>query len=300
MPMNYVVSVPVNENLASFIGKKGSEEGLAFYNRKLDNDVIVAIMPASKEDKAYYSMAESMLIAGQIVISTESVDRQMGEAVVAASLAGKHVIITDDNDVSKIVGGVLSDFEVCGKEELLARIVSRREEHGGEVRVDVDKAFSIKGIGTVILGIVTGGKVRVHDSLYHTSGKQVNVRSIQSQDVDVQEAGYGTRVGLAVKGMEHDEIDKGDLLLAKPSKKAKSASAEIRVAPYANEKLEQQKRYTFVSNFSRTTCVIDEISGDKAMMTFEKPLSVLQGDRFMLVRDRSPRIFASGTVLSVS
>ena len=47
--MNYIVSIPVNENLASFIGKKGSENGLVFYNRKLDENLIVAIMPANKE-----------------------------------------------------------------------------------------------------------------------------------------------------------------------------------------------------------------------------------------------------------
>ncbi len=294
--MNYIVSVPINENLASFIGKKGSEDGLVFFNRKLGDNTIVAMMPANKEDKVYYNMAESMLICTQIVISTETVDKSLGEAMVAASMAGKHVIITDENDVSKMIGGLLKDFEFASKDTLLERIVSRNEAHEGRLRIDVDKAFPVKGIGTVALGIVTNGKVKVHDVLYNGDGKQVTVKSIQSQDVDVEEAGYGTRVGLALKGIEHEELGKGDLLLAEPYKKAKIAEISLSVSTFSNEKVEPQGRYMFISNFSRTFCKIDDVKGGMARITFEKPISVLKGDRFLLIRDASPRIFASGLV----
>jgi len=295
--MNFVVSVPVNENLASFIGKKGSDEGLIFYNRKMDQDVIVAIMPTNNE-KIYYNMAESMLISGQIVVSTETVDKFLGEVLVAASLIDRHVIIMDDNDVSKIVNGIIKDFEISGKDELLAKITSRREQHDGDVRIDIDKAFPVKGIGTVLLGVVTRGRVKVHDALYHSSGKQITIKSIQSQDVDVSESGYGTRVGLAVKGIEYEEVDKGDILMTKKFIKPKSILAEVKLSSFANERMEQQKRYTFISNFSRTVAIIDEVDGQNMKMTFEKPISVMEGDSFMLVREQTPRIFASGRVKS--
>ncbi len=297
--MNYIVSIPVNENLASFIGKKGSENGLVFYNRKLDENLIVAIMPANKEDKVYYNMAESMLIAGQIVISTENVDKLLGEVIVAASLIEKHAIIINENDVSKMVSGLLKDFELCSREEVLSKIVGRNEQHEGDIRIDIDKAFPVKGIGTVLLGIVTRGKIKVHDSVHHSSGKVVTIKSIQSQDVDVAEAGYGTRVGLAVKGIEYDEVEKGDLLLAKPFKKSGAMSAELKVSAFANEKIEPQGRYMLVSNFSYTFCRIDEVQGTAAKIGFEKPISILEGDSFMLIRERSPRIFASGKVTTL-
>ena len=294
--MHYVVSVPVNENLASFIGKKGSDEGLAFYNRKIGDDVIVAVMPANRDGVVYHSLAESMLIAGQIAVSTESVDRLLGEVIVAAGLLGKHTIITNDNDVAGMVGGLLKDYEVCGKEELLSRITSHKEQHEGELRVDIDKAFPVKGIGTVLLGIVTRGTVKVHDSLYHSSGKQVMVKSIQSQDVDVQEAGYGCRVGLAVKGIEHDEVDKGDLLMQSQFQKAKSISAEIRVSPFSKERITQDSRYTLVSNFSRSLCRVDAIEGKSAKLSLERQVSIIKGDTFLLLCESSPRIFAAGVV----
>ncbi|MHB1830098.1 MAG: EF-Tu/IF-2/RF-3 family GTPase [Candidatus Micrarchaeaceae archaeon] len=297
--MNYIVSVPVNENLASFIGKKGSDEGIAFFNRKLDTDTIVAIMPANKEDKMYYSMAETMLISGQIAISTESVDKLLGEVIVAASLLEKHVIILNDNDISKITNNMFRDAEVCGRAELLDRIVSRKEQHDGDARIDIDKAFPVKGIGTVVLGVVTRGMVKVHDTMYHSSGKQLTIKSIQSQDVDVLEAGYGTRVGLAIKGLEYDQIDKGDLFLPLKFQKAKAVDAAVKVSSFANEKIEAGSRYVFVSNFSYTVCKVEQIDKDIARISLEKPLSVLEGDSFMLVKEKSPRIFASGKINSV-
>lgn len=297
--MNYIVSVPVNENVASFIGKKGSEEGLIFFNRKLDQDVIVAMMPPNKEDKIYYNLAETMLISGQIVISTETVDKFLGEVIIAASLLEKRSLVLNENDISKMINGLLKDFEVCGREELLAKIVAHREQHDGELRIDIDKAFPVKGIGSVILGVVTRGMIKVHDNVYHSSGKQIMIKSIQSQDIDVQEAGYGTRVGLAVKGIEYDEVDKGDLFASKPFQKSKAVTVSLKTSAFANEKIEQGKRYMFVSNFSHTISKVDEIDRGNAKLSFEKPISVMQGDSFMLIRDQSPRIFASGKVSSL-
>ena len=294
--MNYIVCVPINENIASFIGKKGSENGLVFYNRKMDDNTIVAIMPANKEEKIYYGIAECMLVANQIVISTETVDKMLGEAIIAASLVDKHVILLNENDVSKMVNGLLKDFEVCGKDDMLAKIVAKKEDHGGDVRIDVDKAFPVKGIGTVVLGVVTRGTVRVHDSLYHSSGKQASVKSIQSQDMDVQEAGYGTRVGLALKGIEYDEIDKGDLFLPKPIKKTSSARTTIKTSSFAKEQIAVQGRYLFVSNFTYVYCRISAVEGNTTTLSFETPISVLKGDKFLLIREASPRIFASGIV----
>src|SRR5271155_445634 len=109
--MHYIISVPLNENIASFIGKKGSEESLVFYNRKIDDHVIVALYPSNDETKQHYAIAESMLLASQIAISTASIDKLFGEIIVAASLLQRRVILLDENDVSKILAnGILKDY----------------------------------------------------------------------------------------------------------------------------------------------------------------------------------------------
>ncbi len=297
--MEYVVSVPLDPRLAEFIGKKGSEDSITFYNRKTGNDAIVALAPTF-EDK-FYAAAESMLISSQIVISTAVLDKLFGEVLVAASLLDRHIIITSDNSIDQYLKGVqLKNHEFSDRSQILDRITAFKPKYdeASPVRIDIDKSFPVKGLGTVALGIVTKGTVRQHDELFHSSGKKALVRSIQSHDVDVTQAGAGTRVGLALKGIEHDEIEKGDLLTAVPHEKKPAAKVKITASCKINsEKIEAGRYYDLISNFSYSRSKVEEISGDEILLKFDRNTALMPGDEVLLMRDKAPRIFAQGSVL---
>ncbi|MGH9918294.1 MAG: hypothetical protein ACRD6W_05415 [Nitrososphaerales archaeon] len=75
----------------------------------------------------------------------------------------------------------------------------------------IDRAFSVKGVGVVVLGFVLGGTVSLHDELRlipSTDGKRAEVRGIQVSDVDQESVGRGLRVGLSLKGVELKDLDK--------------------------------------------------------------------------------------------
>ncbi|MDA4123747.1 MAG: hypothetical protein OK456_11260, partial [Thaumarchaeota archaeon] len=77
--------------------------------------------------------------------------------------------------------------------------------------VFVDRAFSVKGVGTVVLGFILSGKVSVHDKLRaipSSPEKLVEVKGIQVNDEDHESAGRGVRVGLSLKGVDAKELDK--------------------------------------------------------------------------------------------
>jgi selenocysteine-specific translation elongation factor len=81
--------------------------------------------------------------------------------------------------------------------------------------VYVDRAFSVKGVGTVVLGFVLSGKVSVHDKLRAVPSspeKTVEVKGIQINDEDHESAGRGVRVGLSLKGVDAKELDKASWL----------------------------------------------------------------------------------------
>jgi selenocysteine-specific translation elongation factor len=283
--------------LAEFLGKKGSENSITFYNRKSGDDVMVFLAPTSVEEK-FYAAAEVLTVADQVVLSTASVDRLFGELLVACALLGKHVIFTDDNGIDSVLAGVkLSDFEFSGRGTLLAKIAAKKPSDPSQpVRIDIDKAFDVKGIGMVALGVVTKGTVRVHDELY-LGAKRVTVRSIQSQDEDIQAAGTGTRVGLALKGVESDEVDKGDILTKDPNQKASRISASIILSGIGKEAVAAGRGYTLVSNFSMSRVTVESVSGGACVLKLEKPLALQNGDDFLLIREQAPRIFAKGKVL---
>ncbi len=77
--------------------------------------------------------------------------------------------------------------------------------------VYIDRAFSVKGVGVVVLGFVLGGKISVHDELRlipQVEGKRAEVRGIQVSDEDQESVGRGLRVGLSLKGVELKDLDK--------------------------------------------------------------------------------------------
>ena len=300
--MNIVIAIPVDENLASFIGKRGSAESIIFYNRKSGSDVIVSLFP-SQEDEKVYALAESLLVASQVVLSTVVVDKKFGEALVAASLTSRPLLITDDNDVSNLLGGLgAKNYKIVSKGGVLDAIIAQAGSAapGSEsIRVDLDHAFPVKGIGTVALGVVTRGTLKQHDKLYHTSGKQVLVRSMQSQDVDITLAEVGTRVGVALKDINDDEIEKGDLLTAAAVPRAKELTIQLKASPAAKESVEVENLYGIALKFSYSECIVKSVAGGELVLSLSAPFPAEIGDEVLLIRRQVPRIFASGAVKQV-
>ncbi len=295
--MNTVVAVPLDEELAAFIGKKGSANGITFYNRKTERGVITALFPSQDENKPY-ALPESLLLASSVLVSTRNIDRRFGEVVVACSLLGKKTIFTEDNDASALVrDSGIQHYRTVSRGELLEALETETEkEQVGGVRIDVDKAFPVRGIGTVVLGIVTRGTVKQHDRLFHTSGKQVSVRSIQSQDEDVESAGTGTRVGLALKEIEDKDVEKGDLLSDRQIARCSKLTVSCRQSGIAKEQVAEGAVYGVAAGFSYAECVVRKASGQELELELRSRFAAEKGDDVLIVRKQVPRIFASGKV----
>jgi translation elongation factor EF-1alpha len=299
--MHFVVAVPLDKSLASFIGKKGSENSITFYNRVYNEDVVVALAPSNIDEKPY-GLAQSLLMASQIVLSTSNIDKYFGEALVASGLIGKRVLFTDENEIGKLAESAgINTYQMYRKEEMLDKIVEFRPNkelaESRLKRIDVDKSFVVKGVGSVVLGIVTSGSVAVHDTLFAPNGKKALVRSIQSQDRDIELAPLYTRVGLAVKGVEADEIEKGDILASEHIAPMQELKAKTKVSSIVKEDLKEGNVYGFAINFSYTSCTIKSTSNDMVEIKLDKPVPFAKGDTFFLIRQKQPRLFASGVVL---
>jgi len=79
----------------------------------------------------------------------------------------------------------------------------------------IDRAFTVKGVGTVALGFVLSGTVKVHDQLRPIPGPadlRADVKGIQVNDVDFDSAGRGIRVGLSLRGVEPSDLDRSHWL----------------------------------------------------------------------------------------
>ncbi|MGC8571710.1 MAG: EF-Tu/IF-2/RF-3 family GTPase [Candidatus Micrarchaeia archaeon] len=304
--MNLIISVPLNVAIAESLGKKGTEGNLTFYNRVIDNNAIVVLFPTNIKNNII-NVAESMLLSDLILISTSIIDKTFGEVILAASLTKKHIIFTDDNDIKEyITSAKIKNFEIVSNDNILNTIINYSKlistnSNNNLSRVDIDRAFTVKGIGNVALGFVTKGTIKVHDELYHNSGKKVIIKSIQSHDIDVDTAIPNMRVGLALKGIDSNEIEKGDILLSKPFNKTTKILTRVVINSLEENKrkLSKGENYMFVSNFQHTNIVVDNINEaeNTVDLLLNTPLYLESNDSFFLLQNKAPRIFAYGEVI---
>jgi selenocysteine-specific elongation factor len=108
-----------------------------------------------------------------------------------------------------------------GLEELRTAIgrVAAAVEHARAdrpTRLWIDRAFSLRGVGTVVTGTLWSGSIGVGDELLlEPAGASVRVRSVQVHDREVERAEAGQRVAVSLPGIERSDVSRGDALVAK-------------------------------------------------------------------------------------
>jgi selenocysteine-specific elongation factor len=87
----------------------------------------------------------------------------------------------------------------------LAQVLSRTPPHRdiGKPRLAVDRAFALKGVGTVVTGTLSGGALRRGQAvIIQPGGVTARVRNVQSYNSDVEVAHPGARVALNLSDVE--------------------------------------------------------------------------------------------------
>lgn len=80
-----------------------------------------------------------------------------------------------------------------------------------DVRLWVDRSFTVRGVGTVVTGTLAAGTLRVGDELEH-GGQRVTIRGLQSLGRDRREVGAIARVAVNLRGVDRHQIARGDTI----------------------------------------------------------------------------------------
>src|SRR6266404_5098597 len=121
----------------------------------------------------------------------ENVTTQIRERLNGSPFANSQIIPT-----SVRTGEGLEDLKLALSSELAN---SPPPRDIGKPRLFVDRAFTLRGIGTVVTGTLTGGTLRVGDTIFvQPKGISARIRSLQThgRDVDVVEPGTRTAINL--------------------------------------------------------------------------------------------------------
>ncbi len=98
-----------------------------------------------------------------------------------------------------------------------------------DVRLWVDRAFTVRGAGTVVTGTLGAGTVRVGDELA-LGDRTVVVRGMQALGESADPVRAVARVALNLRGVGLDEVGRGDALTT-PGRWLRSDVVDVRVGP---------------------------------------------------------------------
>ncbi|MBN2251229.1 MAG: hypothetical protein JW724_04055 [Candidatus Altiarchaeota archaeon] len=240
------VSAVIGGDLARSLGRKGTVSDVTLYNHKMEDTVLAFVEPSSYPEKIQ-SLLTSLEMCDQAVLKVSKIDAVFAETLVALDALDvrKGFLVlgagVSPGDISSLISGtVASDYPVAEEQvvPLREKMAQLRPGTEGDTVVQVDHSFSVKGVGTVALGSVKKGVVRRHDELtVYPSGLTAHVRSVQVHDVDVGEASCGLRVGIALKNLKPEEVQRGSILSSGKVPVSDSLKVKAALSRYSSRNL---------------------------------------------------------------
>jgi elongation factor 1-alpha len=101
---------------------------------------------------------------------------------------------------------------------------------GLALRMPVQDVYSIKGIGSVPVGRIETGEMKIGQKLIGMpSGKEGELKTIEAHHEQMKVAGPGDNVGISIRGIGKDDLKRGDVLgtVDNPPTVAKEFTAKI-------------------------------------------------------------------------
>src|ERR1700688_1978493 len=172
-------------------------------------------------------------------------------------------------------------------------------------RLPIDRAFAMKGFGTVVTGTLVSGLVRTGDEVeLLPGGKRLRVRGVQTGGQAVAQASAGQRTAVNLAGIDHTAVRRG-MSLAQPGKFRGTRRVDAQFTLLAGtHKLKHRERVHLHASTAETIAEIllygaSELApGQTALahLVLQDEMLLVAGERF-IVRQFSPVTTIGGGVV---
>ncbi|MGW4444428.1 selenocysteine-specific translation elongation factor [Streptomyces sp. NPDC004682] len=249
--------------------------------------------PQSEEHLAVLDalgVRHGLLAVSRSDLADPETTREQALARIAESSLGKIPSVA----VSPVTGQGIDDLRAA-----LVRLTGElpAPDLDGDVRLWVDRAFTVRGHGTVVTGTLGAGTLRVGDRLQLArDGALLRVRGLESLKETHQETGAVARVAVNVTGPGAATLRRGDALLT-PDRWLTSDTVDVRLRGDAARDLPRE--LTFHAGSAAVPVTVRPLGEDTARLRLAAPLPLRVGDGALLRDPGRHRIPAGVTVLDV-
>ncbi len=293
------------QDIASEFGKKGTETDLTLYDRK-ESDVIKTWVTPSGFPEKIQPLFQAINLAEYVIFHVDKLDKFTGEQIIALDSLKKekgilsHTFEVDDSKLDAMIKGTVVEKYTKVDQDKIKEEMDKLAviSNDGQAEMVIDHCFDVKGVGTVILGKVTNGKVKQYDNLkLYPAGIDVLIKSIQMHDDPVTESVCPARVGLAVKGAKPEEVGRGDVISEEGAVDVKTEiELDFQKNPFYKSEIAENQGCLVNIGLQIKAAKFSSISPLK--LTFEKPV-VCKKDQIAVIlkpESTSIRILGSGKI----
>ncbi|HEU4747153.1 MAG TPA: SelB C-terminal domain-containing protein, partial [Gemmatimonadaceae bacterium] len=174
-------------------------------------------------------------------------------------------------------------------------------------RLPVDRAFTVRGTGTVVTGTVWSGGVHAEADVRILPGDvNARVRKIEQHGRMMPAAGPGVRAALALGGVDVGQVSRGSVIVSDRAWRTTGVlEAIVTLDAGATSELTPRTRVRFHSGATEVGARLTPIDGGDlraggaavARITAESPIPLRGGDRFVLRLPAPVGTIGGGTVI---
>jgi elongation factor 1-alpha len=262
------------------------------------------------------AITKSDLVGEEQLAEVErEVERLLRDADRTPLLVSRHGVDAAVDEINDSVVPVVSTSAVTMDglqvlDELFERL-PKTSHQDGRFRMYVDRTYSVTGVGAVASGTIMSGEIEAGDELLlgpmsDGSFREVEARSIEMHYHRVDRAKAGRIVGIALKGVEEAEIERGMTLLPRDAEPTpvREFEAEVMVLNHPTRIDDGYEPVVHIETISEAAAIHPEggqlLPGDTGTATLRfkfHPYLVEEGQRFVFREGRSKGV---GTVTDVT
>jgi len=256
-----------------------------------------SVMPQTRE---HYEICRLLGLQHGVVVITKS------------DLATPEQLARTRTDIQNLVAGsflaaapvvAVSAVTNDGMDELkrqLAALASNEtsRDRDGILRMPIDRAFAVKGFGTVVTGTLLAGSVSVGETLeLHPGRAKVRVRGLQAQHASVERATAGQRLAVNLAGVDQQDIKRGHVL-ASAGALAGSRMLDVELHWLAGEAPPAARElFTLHLGTAETSAKISLYPPHFARLRLLDDVIAVPGDRFVIRRPSPAQTVGGGVVV---
>ena len=244
------------------------------------------VMPQTLEHAAV--LAALGVGDGVVAVTKADLADPAGAQIEVAQLLPRAVVVACSARTGAGIGQVRQALDT-----IAARLPGRGEA-AGEALLHVDRAFTIRGAGTVVTGTLWSGAVATGDRLVLLpAGSPVRVRSVEVHDEPVEHAGAGQRVALNLAGIDLREVSRGDVVAAAGA----VAPSRVLDCELALRNARHGMRAHVHHGTRETPARLADLGGGLWQARLEQPLLARAGDRVVVRSIAPPDTLGGGVVI---